>query len=56
MKLIVKNSNYIIKGINEIESFEEVVKILDCFLEKDSMILFGCLDLEYFLAVNNISM
>jgi hypothetical protein len=42
MKIIKENHNYIFKGFHELSNHELESEVLSCFLENDSMLLFGC--------------
>lgn len=53
MKLVENKPAFTIKGFNQITNYEDIADLLVCFVEKDSSVIFGCLDIEYFL--DNIS-
>lgn len=49
MKLLREKRTYTIEDINEIENPQQMAELLNCFLDKDLMLLFGCDDIDDFL-------
>jgi len=48
LKLVIDQSNYFIEGFHQIKSIEVIADILQCFLESDYLLLFGCSDIKHF--------
>jgi hypothetical protein len=44
MRLLMKNNGGYLEQFDELESFEEVVDILNCFVKQDEMLLFSFLE------------
>lgn len=52
MKILKEESGYVMENSHEIKSSEEIADILSCFLNEDSLLIFSCIDIDYFL--NNL--
>ncbi|NSB41939.1 hypothetical protein B0P06_001710 [Clostridium saccharoperbutylacetonicum] len=52
MKILKEELGYVIENSHEIKNSEEVADILSSFLDEDSLLIFSCVDTEYFL--NNL--
>lgn len=49
MRLVENRPFFTIKGFDHINNYEDIADILMCFLEGNNMVIFGCVDIEYFL-------
>lgn len=49
MKILKEGSGYTIKNSHDIKTNEELADILISFLDEDSLLIFSCIDMEYFL-------
>ena len=52
MKIIKDKSGYIIENSHEMKSNSDIADLLSLFLDKDSLLIFSIVDMEYFL--NNL--
>ncbi|MBW6411932.1 hypothetical protein [Clostridium weizhouense] len=52
MKILKEELGYVIENSHEIKNNEEIADILSSFLDEDSLLIFSCIDTEYFL--NNL--
>lgn len=52
MELVEKQPIYIFKELYQLNNIENIVDILMCFLSKGSSLIFGCIDMEFF--INNL--
>jgi hypothetical protein len=52
MKILKEELGYVIENTHEIINSEGIEEILSLFLDEDSMLIFSCIDTEYFL--NNL--
>lgn len=52
MKILKEELGYVIENSHEIKNSEEIADILNLFLDEDSLLIFSCIDIEYFL--NNL--
>lgn len=52
MKILKEELGYVIENLYEIKNSEEIVDILNLFLDEDLLLIFSCIDIEYFF--NNL--